>query len=190
MPGDSISRRRWLAASTLGVNWAAIVQAQQHAHEVMRSGAPAAFRILRPEEALEISAIAEQIIPSDGSPGAREAGVVYFIDAALATFHAKQRALYTEGLAAAEQKRGELFPGSKSIAELTADQQIRLLENIEKTEFFEQLRTHCIMGFFGNPSYGGNRGLAGWKLIGFEDRFQFEPPFGYYDRPAAGQAKP
>jgi hypothetical protein len=23
----------------------------------------------------------------------------------------------------------------------------------------------------------------GWKLIGFEDEFSFEPPFGYYDRP-------
>jgi len=43
------------------------------------------------------------------------------------------------------------------------------------------VRTHTILGFFGHPSYGGNRDLAGWKLIGFEDRYQFEPPFGYYD---------
>jgi hypothetical protein len=45
------------------------------------------------------------------------------------------------------------------------------------------------MGFFGNPSYGGNRDLVGWKLIGFEDRFQFEPPFGYYDGPVPAQEK-
>jgi hypothetical protein len=42
------------------------------------------------------------------------------------------------------------------------------------------------MGFLGHPSHGGNRDLAGWKLIGFEDRAAFEPPFGYYD---AGEQK-
>jgi hypothetical protein len=26
----------------------------------------------------------------------------------------------------------------------------------------------------------------GWKLIGFEDRHVFEPPFGYYDRDYPG----
>jgi gluconate 2-dehydrogenase gamma chain len=137
---------------------------------------------------MEISAIASQIIPSDDSPGAREAGVIYFIDRALATFDADKRGLYTKGLEDAERKRAELFPGSKNIAELHAEQQIRLLEAIETTEFFEQVRTHCIMGFFGNPSYGGNRDLAGWKLIGFEDHF--EPPFGYYDGPGGAQGKP
>jgi hypothetical protein len=29
---------------------------------------------------------------------------------------------------------------------------------------------------------GGNRDEVGWKLIGFEDKFHFEPPFGYYDK--------
>jgi gluconate 2-dehydrogenase gamma chain len=43
------------------------------------------------------------------------------------------------------------------------------------------------MGFFGDPSYGGNRDQAGWKLIGFEDKHQYEPPFGYYDGPERGQ---
>jgi gluconate 2-dehydrogenase gamma chain len=36
-------------------------------------------------------------------------------------------------------------------------------------------------GFLGNPSYGGNRDRIGWKLIGFEDRMAYQPPFGYYD---------
>ena len=84
-------------------------------------------------------------------------------------------------MAQAQSKRAELFPASKSIAALRPSEQIRLLEAIEKTEFFDLVRTHTILGFFGNPSYGGNRNQVGWKLIGFEDRFQFEPPFGYYD---------
>jgi gluconate 2-dehydrogenase gamma chain len=192
MPDSQISRRRWLAASPLGVaiagSWPEILAAQQHAHEAMRSSAPAALSVLSPADAKEIEAIACQIIPTDESPGAREAGVIYFIDRALATFDQDKRALYAQGLADAQAKRAEMFP-STSIAALSPEQQIRLLQAIEHTEFFAQVRTHCIMGFFGNPSYGGNRSLAGWKLIGFEDRFQFEPPFGYYDRPGA-QGKP
>ena len=187
MPGSPISRRQWLAISPFGAGCAAALAAQQHAHQA--STPPAVLGVFSAAEAREIEAIANQIIPGGDSAGAREAGVIYFIDRALATFDAGKRALYTEGLALAQKKRTELFPGSTSIADLAEDRQVRLLQAIEKTQFFEQVRTHCIMGFLGNPSYGGNRGLAGWKSIGFEDRFHFEPPFGYYDS-AEGLAKP
>ena len=33
--------------------------------------------------------------------------------------------------------------------------------------FFTQLRNDTIEGMFGDPMYGGNRDLAGWKLIGY-----------------------
>ena len=178
MSDSGISRRRWLVASPLG---AAVLAAQQHAHEVAQGVRPPVLSVLSEAEAREIEAIAGRIIPSGDSPGAREAGVIYFIDRALATFDSDKRALYVQGIAQAQSRRAELFPGSKSIAALRADQQIRLLEAIEKTEFFDLIRTHTILGFFSNPSYGGNRNLEGWKLIGFEDRFRFEPPFGYYD---------
>ena len=178
MSDNLISRRQWLALGPLS---AAVLAAQQHAHEVMRAAKPASLSVLSQTEAREIEALASQIIPSDDSPGAREAGVIYFIDRALASFDADKRARYTEGLKRAQGARRELFPDSESIAALESAQQIRLLEAIEKTEFFDLLRTHTVLGFFGNPSYGGNRDLVGWKLIGFEDRFQFEPPFGYYD---------
>jgi len=181
MPDDLISRRQWLTLTPLS---AAVLAAQQHAHDVMRAAKPATLSVLSAAEAREIEALASQIIPQDDSPGAREAGVIYFIDQALATFDADKRALYTEGLKRAQAARLELFPNSQSIAALQPAEQIRLLETIEKTEFFDVLRTHTILGFFGNPSYGGNRDLVGWKLIGFEDRFQFEPPFGYYDAEA------
>lgn len=35
------------------------------------------------------------------------------------------------------------------------------------TAFFEILRAYTIAGFFGDPVYGGNRDMVGWKLIGF-----------------------
>ena len=61
-----------------------------------------------------------------------------------------------------------------------------LLGAIEKSDFFEVVRTHTLLGFLGSPSYGGNRSGAGWKYIGFEDRMTWKPPFGYYDRDYPG----
>ena len=78
----------------------------------------------------------------------------------------------------------ECFRQSESIASLSNEQQIEFVRSIEKSEFFDVVRTHTVLGFLGNPSYGGNRGKVGWKYIGFEDRMAFEPPFGYYDAEA------
>jgi gluconate 2-dehydrogenase gamma chain len=178
MSGDPISRRQWLALAPFNTT---VLAALQHAHALMRASKPAVFSVLNADEAREIEALASQIIPSNDSPGAHEASVIYFIDRALATFDAGKRALYTDGLKQAQATRLELFPHSQTISALEPAQQIRLLEAIEKTEFFDLLRTHTILGFFGNASYGGNRDQIGWKLIGFQDRFQFQPPFGYYD---------
>ena len=44
------------------------------------------FDFFTPEEAVEVEAIAARIIPTDDTPGAREAGVIYFIDRSLVTF--------------------------------------------------------------------------------------------------------
>lgn len=138
-------------------------------------------------EAAEIEAIAAQIIPSTGGPGAREAGVIYFIDRALSTFAADDREAYRTGMAEIQRRRKELFPGSISITALNNEQQISLIRAIEKSDFFELLRLHTVLGFLASPSYGGNRGKVGWKQIGFEDHMTYQHPFGYYDAP--GNAK-
>ena len=161
--------------------WADIAAAQQHAHEAVQSSTPPPFQALDRATAAEIDALTSQIIPSIDGPGAHEAGVLYFIDRALSTFDAELRPAYRAGMAQVQQKRTELFPGSTSIAALTSQQQIRLIHSIESTDFFELLRTHTLYGFLGNPGYGGNRDHIGWKLIGFEDRTHYQPPFGYYD---------
>src|SRR5712692_6593264 len=129
MPDRQLSRRVWLGASSafLATHWTEILAAQAHAHEAMRSAGPAALSTLSSEEAKEIEAIAGQIIPSDGSPGAREAGVIYFIDRALGTFDEDKRAIYRRGLEETQSKREELFPDSKSIAALRPEEQVRLL---------------------------------------------------------------
>jgi hypothetical protein len=39
-----------------------------------------------------------------------------------------------------------------------------------------------MLGMFSHPMHGGNFNKVGWNLIGFEDRYSWTPPFGYYDR--------
>lgn len=175
------TRRLWLSQCVGIAALADIAAAQQHAHEAVKASTPPPFQTLDAATAAEIDAITSQIVPSTDGPGAREAGVVYFIDRALSTFDADLREAYRTGMTGVQQKRKEMFPTSASIAALTSEQQIHLMHAIESTEFFELLRTHTLYGFLGNPSYGGNRDHVGWKLIGLEDRMAYEPPFGYYD---------
>jgi gluconate 2-dehydrogenase gamma chain len=177
------TRRLWLSQCAGIAALAEFAAAQQHAHDAVQASTPPAFQALDPATAAEIDALTSQIVPSTDGPGAHEAGVVYFIDRALSTFDKDLRESYRTGLAEVQQKRKEMFPASASIAALPSDQQIQLIHAIEQTDFFELLRTHTMYGFLGNPSYGGNRDRAGWKLIGFEDRMAYQPPFGYYDAP-------
>jgi gluconate 2-dehydrogenase gamma chain len=157
-----LSRRSLLRTSLLAGLSAEVLEALQHAHETAESG-NRKFQYLDPQAATEIEVLAAQIIPSDDGPGAKEAGVVYFIDRALATFDQDQREIYRAGLTAARPTGN--------------------VASIEHTEFFEALRKHVIMGFLASPAWGGNRDQAGWKLIGFDDAGAFQPPFGYYDTP-------
>ena len=153
-----LSRRELLAA------WPAIAAAAEQARS--RTG----FTFFTPAEARDVEAMAEQIIPRDETPGAREAGVIYFIDRAVSNFFPEQKPVYRKGLATIS-----------GLSTLSASQQIEKIRSIEKTEFFEAVRTHTIMGFLADPAYGGNRDRAGWQTIGFSAAHVYRPPFGAYD---------
>jgi gluconate 2-dehydrogenase gamma chain len=188
MDNDYPSRRLFLIRSLTGVSsaWLArrlpeIVAAQEHAHHAAQSAAPTKLEFFSPEQAAEVEAIAAQIIPADDSPGAREARVIYFIDRALTTFDRDKQKDYAKGLKELHATQKKMFPKVVKFSDLSTDQQITLLKKIEKTEFFNLVRTHTVMGFFIDPTYGGNFNQIGWKLIGFQDQFNFKPPFGYYD---------
>lgn len=182
-----ISRRLFLIQSSAGLSaawlmarWPDIAAAAQHAHHAAQSATPPKLDFFTPEQAIDIEAVAAQIIPSDDSPGAREARVIYFIDRALVTFDSDKQPLYKQGLAVLQAKARRA--GLARFSEMNAARQIVKLRQIEKSPFFQQLRAHTIMGFLANPEYGGNHQQAGWKHIGFEDQFAFTPPFGFYDR--------
>lgn len=171
-----------LSSIWLATHWPGILAAQEHAHTVAESGRPATLEFFSRDQAAEIESMTAQIIPKDDTPGAREAGTIYFIDRALTTFDQDKQAAYKQGLRDLRAKTHELFPNADKFSELNSAQQVQVLTAIEKTAFFGQVRLHTIVGFFANPEYGGNQEKVGWNLIGFEDKFAWKPPFGYYDR--------
>jgi gluconate 2-dehydrogenase gamma chain len=171
-----------VSSAWLSSHWGAILAAQEHVHNTISQGGTPGLQSFTAVQAAQVEALAAQIIPTDDTPGAKEAGVVYFIDQALATFDKETRPLYLKGLQLVESTTRKLFPRAGTFTGLKADQQIQVMKAIEKSEFFDLLRAHTIIGFMADPEYGGNRGKVGWKLIGFEDQGAFRPPFGYYDR--------
>lgn len=168
-----LSRREWLLASAC---WTELLSAQTPS-----------FRYLNQAGAADIEAIAETILPADGKPGAKEAGVIWFIDRVLAGHDKALQPLYSDGLRHTRQRRKALFPASASIAALSTEQRTALLRDIESTDFFRAVRRHTVLGFFGHPRHGGNRNGASAKVLGYEPAMMYQPPFGYYDREAAAQ---
>lgn len=150
--------------------------------------AGAAFETLAPDDAADLAAIAAQIFPTDASPGANEAGVVYFMDSALRTFMARAQEPVLAGLRELNARAAAVQPGAR-FAQLPAAEQTRLLQALEATPFFGMVHFMTIAGMFALPVYGGNRGHAGWKLLGFEHRHFWQPPFGFYDAPPAPTGK-
>jgi len=175
------TRRDWILGSLGSSALAAIASAHEHASQAVRGTTASQFEFFDAATAADVAAIAAQILPSDDGPGAQEAGVIYFIDRALKTFDADKQDVYRTGMVEVQSMRRKMFPASTSIAGLSREEQCQLIRAIDKSEFFEQLRIHTVLGFLGNPSYGGNREEVGWKYIGFEDRMVFKPPFGFYD---------
>lgn len=161
-------------------------------------------------EARTVEAIAERIIPGgDGDVGATDAGVVYYIDRAVAGFSAGLQKVYCLGLrdldlhcrdrhggafvelaadrqdevvgeflgpesgeaAAASKPAGEDDYDFDSSAEhpghTLADPRPVGTDHNRLDRLFAVVREHAIEGLFCDPVYGGNRGLAGWRLVGF-----------------------
>ncbi|HVS89909.1 MAG TPA: gluconate 2-dehydrogenase subunit 3 family protein [Candidatus Acidoferrum sp.] len=205
---NSLSRRRFLAHGITGLSsawiaahWPAVLAAADHAHRAAQSATPPKFEFFSPEQATEIDAIAARIIPTDDMPGAREAGVVYFIDRALTTFASDDQKTYKEGLPELQARVRELFPAVERFSAATPEQQDEVLHSLDEhsaaparpfrprpdgQNFFEILRQHTIAGFLIDPDVGGNRGGVGWKVIGREREHIFQPPFGYYDKDYPG----
>lgn len=142
----------------------------------------APLQALNNVEALELEAMAAQIFPTTDTPGATEAGIIYFIDQSIVTAPDRvDEDLLRQGVQDLQIGVGDMFPTKGRFAELTDDQQIQYLKSIEYSDFFNEVRLLTITGMFVHPKYGGNRDKVGWAHLGFDNRHNWEPPFGYYD---------
>ena len=149
----------------------------------------AAFEVLGDAEARVFEAIAARIIPTTDTPGAREAGVIWFFDKAFGSQMAGALAGARKGLADFEAGIPAAFPGAKSFVDLSEADQDAQLAGAERTPFFGLVRFMTLAGFLGRSTHGGNRDDVGWKLIGLEPgHHAWQYPFGHYDAEYAQEA--
>lgn len=137
-------------------------------------------------EARDVEALAARIVPGDpDDPGAREAGVLVYIDRAVEGAYRELQFAYRRGLA--ELARHCRDDAHAAFADLGADRQDALLSELDEialqleagedpgtdprrlilAQLYAMVRQHTLEGLFGDPAYGGNRDGAGWRLVGF-----------------------
>jgi gluconate 2-dehydrogenase gamma chain len=137
-------------------------------------------------EARDIEALAARVVPgTPDDPGAREAGVLVYIDRAVEGAYRELQFTYRRGLAELERHCRE--QAQASFAELDADRQDALLSELDEialaleggeepatdprrlivAQLYAMVRQHTFEGLFGDPAYGGNRDGVGWRLVGF-----------------------
>jgi gluconate 2-dehydrogenase gamma chain len=190
MAKHDAARRAFLVRAAVGAGAVAgaglVPDAHAQNHEQRQeAGAPAHPRsnsdeqgaFFNPDNAATIAAFTERLMPgAPDKPGARDAGVLNYIDLALAGAYADLQDFYRRGLAQLDaycrQTHNEPFLRLDAARQ---DEVIAALDEGNATgftwptaqEFFNTLRTHTMEGMFADPIYGGNRGFAGWRLVGF-----------------------
>ena len=187
MFGEELTRRTFLQGSGTFVG-----------STLMRAGAPAiaavsqaactdrdegaAFETITGAEAREIIAVAARILPTTDTPGATEAGAVYFFDKALGSFFSDQLEFGRMQLAAFQSGIAAAYPGAERFSDLDEADQDAYLKTQEQSPFFQGARILTILGVFCLSKYGGNRDDIGWKLVGMDGPpHAWSYPFGYYD---------
>ena len=151
----------------------------EHASAMLESG----HRVsLTKSQMGTLKAVLADLLPKDElGPGAVEAGVHVYIDRALAGSYKALRPAYANLLPLFEKAARSM--GAKSYATLPAAKRTKLLASFEAGKpigvphaqgaavagGFALLLEHMREGMFGDPMYGGNRNLSGWKLIGYPD---------------------
>jgi gluconate 2-dehydrogenase gamma chain len=175
---SELSRREFFLQSGLygSALWALLNMPRPHALAAAQGSTRP--EVLNEAQWKTVEAITARIIPTDEEPGAIEANCVNFIDKALAHEDAKLKPVYAKGLAALDRVTNAKL--GKPFVELTPEQQDDILTAVETgkaegwpsggvgaAEFFATVRMHTIVGFLADPTYGGNRDHAGWKVAGY-----------------------
>ena len=130
-----------------------------------------------------VEAAAARIFPTTSTPGATEAGVVNYVERLLTEAYPKLASFYRNGCRAVDRHAKHRFgsgflriPESSQDAVLADFEGGQVPDFKQASDFFETLRRHTMEGILGEPAYGGNREMIGWKLVGFPGH-----QFGYSD---------
>ena len=128
-------------------------------------------------DAETVAAFTERLMPgAPGKPGARDAGVLNYIDLALAGAYADLQDFYRRGLKQLDAYCRKTY--GQPFVRLAAAQQDEVIGALEESKagefagptaqaFFTTMRTHTMEGMIADPIYGGNKDFAGWRLISF-----------------------
>jgi gluconate 2-dehydrogenase gamma chain len=129
------------------------------------------------DDAAAIAAFTERLMPgAPDKPGARDSGVLNYIDLALSGAYADLQDFYRRGLAQLNAFCQKIH--KEPFVRLDAARQDEVIAALEEgkatgftwpaaQEFFNTIRTHTMEGMFADPVYGGNKDFAGWRLVGF-----------------------
>lgn len=126
--------------------------------------------MLGEQEAADFAAIAARIIPTTETPGATEAGVIYFFDNAFAAEMSWALENMRAGLGALNATLAANYANKSHFSDLAEIDQDAILSANETTEFFELCWLMTMYGFFAMSKHGGNKDHGAW-----------DSPFGYYD---------
>jgi hypothetical protein len=185
MSGQSVERREILRILAIASGVAAFPGFSKwsfacgHPQQTLQQVRPAAYKpiFFTPQEYAVVERLTDIIIPSDGTPGAREAGVSEFIDLMASRDPELQHDLRT-GLSWLDTHSADLH--TKPFLELATDEQPSLLESLaygdkfragekQGREFFGTIREYTVMGF-----YTSEIGLKELDFPGF--KFYAESP--------------
>ena len=142
--------------------------------------------VFDPHQRATLEAATDRIIPADRDPGARQAGVVDYIENTLGSYDAEHAPLYVDGVQELDRLARERF-SAEAFFRLRSEQQDQILTHLEKNRspFFALLVEHTMQGFYGDPRHGGNRDRASWKMLGVASppvrgrlRYDFTDPEG------------
>lgn len=180
------------------------------------------LRFFTDAEAATVEAMGERVFPADrNGPGAREAGVMHYIDGRLAGGWGHGERLYMQGPFEEPKDSGHGYQlplpprevyrralrtidvhcrksyRDRVFVELPAAKQDEVLTALEGGEvdlglavgqsgftsasFFAMFLDNVYEGLFSDPMHGGNRGMVGWKWVGFPgDPSAYGEPYAEY----------
>ncbi|MEI7829999.1 MAG: gluconate 2-dehydrogenase subunit 3 family protein [Prolixibacteraceae bacterium] len=187
---DTLSRRHFIQMAAIGSGSLLLLPG------CTNLSSKSSWRFFTEKEALLVGFIVEQIIPTDEWPGARDAGVVNYIDKQLVGPLSRFQEKYRKGIFAMVTSCEELY--KKQFGELSWDEQTDFLKKMEsgklaellkdnlagqgmqKTDhwadgldrtLFDLIRSHTMQGFYGSPRHGGNKNYVSYRMIGLDYPF-------------------